>query len=123
MRQFAALPILIALSACSPLAGCDTIGKLAGPAPIAQGQKLDEQALGLGYASGTAVNILITRTAPFMTPAQAVQVKALKADMDAGLAAAQAAYNLGDASGYSAKIAGVHAVIDKINTLIKTVRQ
>ena len=116
-----ALMIACALALALPTAGCAQLPDWLprNDRGVLEGQKLDEQALGLAYAGATLANIAIANLPPgVLTRDQLLEVKRLKGVVDKGLPAAQAAYDAGDAKTYREKIAAVRVAIDRITALV-----
>lgn len=117
MKLFAAAAVAIALAS----SGCAALAPATGAPGAGQFQKIDAQALGAAYAAGSAANVMITAAARsgLMTPTQATTLQGVRAKMDAGLKAAQAAYDVGDAATYQSQITAVISAANEATAFVK----
>lgn len=115
---FVALMLGISLSAAA-CSGCQPIAKVTGEQPIAAGTVIDEKAMGAVYALGTSTNLVIEASAKSgkLTREQLLLCQEIRRDTDASVAAAKAAYDVGDAAGFSARMAAVTALAKKASAL------
>lgn len=124
MRHLALFPLLLSLAACSPLAGCDTLGKIAGPAPIVSADSVwDDQALAAAYGAGYTANKFATSLARHgilvKGSPKAKQVSAWLDLYDLAVKDAERLKGVGDAKGAFAKLDAAKALLAQINTTLE----
>jgi hypothetical protein len=108
--------------------GCTSITQatkaVASDQAILGGQKIDEQVLSGVYALGSSANVLIEAAAKTgaLTHDQVLLAQKIRKQLDAGIAAAQAAYDVGDAAKFTAKVAAVTELNKQATALFNEVK-